>query len=848
MRQLRWYFAPLAVSIAGAVLLVYGAFQIEALMRQFRWAEADNTTWRFSQLEVDLLKFEREATRSAAPQAGAAELADLRIAGNVFLSRLDVIDQVFSGSDSVLGDAGRLEPARRQWFAIYGVYKPIATLLDADDAALRAGLPALKADIRRIAPDVRQFSLGTLMQIVAQSEATRVSLESLLWKFAGGSILIIILLIGETWLLIYLLGNLKRRTAANERNRAMLERMIEASLDAMIVTDRRRIIKSFNGAAEMIFGYTAREAVGRDFAELIVPHRMRHADRLLGGRNRRPGASAIIDRGRIILPARRKDGGEFPVEAAIISGIDDRGEPIFFGFLRDVSERMQIERSLKNARDAALRNEEAKSRFLGVVSHEMRTPLNGLIAALDVVMQTTALTEKQSRFLAIARDCSTTALEQIDDLLELTRLGGKEDEVAEPVEFDLRAALSDIVAQSEPLAARRGNSIKLDTPARMLAGPRRLFTRVLFNLIGNAIKFTENGLIVVRATVTPEGADLVVRIEVTDSGIGIAPEDQKRIFLDFETLDSGYRRTVQGSGLGLGIAKRAVERMRGEIGVTSSPGVGSTFWFTARMAPGQGQPPAPAEAPPRRATAGAGAATRLSVLVVEDGPVNRIVLREMLEHLGHRVAEAENGREALARLAAEPFGLVFMDISMPVLDGVAATRQIRAEALAEGTPIVGLTAFAEPSEMAKFREAGMQAVLTKPLTFDALRDFLQGFATADGLSPPAEEVTLDRRVVGDLKAVLGQELFGRTRERFLTETRDFLARIGQAAEAGDLGTVEAIAHQGVGSAGTFGAARLCAALREIAAGAKAGDLPGIGRNREAAGAAFQMVEAELSAL
>lgn len=852
MRQLRWYLAPTAVAVVGLVILVYGAMQIDTLLKSLETAATDNTTWRLSQMEVDLLKFEQELLHAKQDGGSDLELDRIRTAGNIFLSRLDLIRQMVGPQVASQNVTAPGRGVTAQWVEIQHIYGMTAAMLDADNATLRESIPKLQAEINLAAPHVRQFALGMLMSLVAQAEAGRKDLTAVIWKSGIGSLLVIVLLISESWLLIGLMERLKLRTEASERNRMTLLRMVEASLDAMIVTDRNGVITSFNPAAEAMFGYEAAEANGKFVWDVIVPTRLRAtADFRIGGfggGDRMPLTSSE----RTVLPAMRKDGSEFPVEAAIVPGRGDGGEPIFFSFLRDVSERMQIERNLKDARDAALRSEEAKTRFLAVVSHEMRTPLNGLVAALDLLIQTTKTTVKQAKFLGIARESGTLALEHVDELLEVIRLSHGRGNAGDLLDFGLKEVLSGVTEQSGPLAAENGDKIVLDAPDIWLFGNRRLFLRVVRNLVGNAIKFTRSGLIRIRATVTREGESLVVRVEVSDTGIGIPAADQERIFDDFETLDSSYRRTVQGSGLGIGIAKRAVEHMGGEIGVHSLPGVGSTFWFTAVMAPGHPNTlSAPGAAEPADEGAGKGAARALCVLVVEDNATNRIVLREMLEYLGHAVTEATNGQEAIDRACEGQFDIIFMDVSMPVLDGVSATREIRDRGLADDTPIIGLTAFVDPSEVEKFHEAGMQTVLSKPLRLDALRDFLRGFARGHPADPSrdedqrpgdAEEEVIDRSTISELRSLLGPDLFDKSRDRFLAEIRDFLGQIAAATERADTGEVAAVAHRGAGSSGAFGATQLWLVMQSIVADARAGNLPQVREGQKAATLALERVE------
>ncbi|MFD1807647.1 hybrid sensor histidine kinase/response regulator [Gemmobacter lanyuensis] len=289
--------------------------------------------------------------------------------------------------------------------------------------------------------------------------------------------------------------------------------------------------------------------------------------------------------------------------------------------------------------------------------------------------------------MAVAEASAALALDQINDVLELTRLEG--DAALEDLsDFNLCATVREMAEQVSPLAARQKNKISLDLPPEAncwLQGHRRSFLRVLLNLLGNAAKFTTGGTITLSVHVLdqPDGLSLV-RVEISDTGIGIASEKLSTIFEPFETLDNGYDRVAEGTGLGLGIARRTVERM-------GARSVWTAAWVKAAPS-GSPRPwracPAGGKAGRRPDTEAAAAPTPQppvqEILIVEDNPTNRIVLREMLRHLGQTVVEASNGSEAVELARHRRFDLIFMDVSMPEIDGVTASRQIRAGAIGPG--------------------------------------------------------------------------------------------------------------------------------------------------------------------
>ncbi|SIS86608.1 hybrid sensor histidine kinase/response regulator [Phaeovulum vinaykumarii] len=851
LRIFPWLVPLLGVVLLGVAVLLFSANQINRNLERNQAARTDNTSWVVAQAEVDLLKLQRALDATAESRMLTdTNLATLRQRFDVFYSRIDVI-----GRNLAQQDWFGAPELRQQWDTLRGHLRDQAALIDAPPLLLAESLPALRADLARQSTAVRAFTLDALLQTVERSDAERHALNGLLARFSVAALLLIGLLVGATWVMVVLTRRLQARALATERIRSNLEKTIDASLDAVIVADARGHITHFNAAAEAIFGYSRAEAVGRDYIDMLVPERMRAMRAQALAEFHRTGTGVLANRGRVVVPSLRKDGTEVPIEVVVISDRDATGEPVFFSFVRDISDQMRIETNLKRSRDAALRSEEAKTRFLAVMSHEMRTPMNGLIAALDIVLRTTDLTEKQRHFLAIARSCSANALEQINDVLEISRLDSGNAPEA-PSAFDLCRMLREAAEQGRPLAEQRGNTVHLrlpdDAPARV-TGHRRLFARVLGNLLGNALKFTRDGRIDLRLALTPRpGGGWIARVEVEDTGIGIAEDKLDRIFNAFETLDSGYDRATEGTGLGLGIARRAARLMGGDVGVESRLGAGSLFWFTARLDPaGADLPdtvddltdafplpaslttPAPSGAlpddTPGTDTPSGPRPDGLDVLVVEDNPVNRIVLREMLQHLGHGVTEAVNGAEAVEMARAHAFDLIFMDISMPVMDGVAATRALRAEpGASDGVPIVGLTAHTLPEELQRFAQAGLDPVLTKPITLNALRIFLEG-APDQEIPPPAPPQippVLDVAVRNDLASALPPEVLHQTADRFLSEIAAFLEDLARQIEAGDHDRIAATAHKGCGSASVFGAPRLVAALRRIETQAKQGNAAG----------------------
>ena len=822
--QRGWVAAALLVLVVliGVSVLLLAAGRVEQNIERVQVAQTDNTTWLISQIEVDVLKFHTAALQAMLPPHEQEALADVRRRYDILFSRSEAI-----GASMANADWYDAEDLQTDWQRLEARIRALASTIDQPDPALRAALPLLVAQIEEHAEVTRLFSVTSLMLLVNDAADRREALRDLLRGFSLLAIVLILLLLAVTSGTIVLLLRLQLRAAQNERMKANIEKAIEASLDAVLVADARGRIVTYNSAAESIFGFGQAEALGSDLAALVIPERLRHTNSgALAGFTMEP-EGPIVDRGRRVLLAQRKNGQEFPVEAAIVSDRDARGKLIYFAFFRDISERIRIEGNLKRARDAALRSEEVKSRFLAVMSHEMRTPLNGLIAAIDIVTETTTVTAKQEHFLRIARSCSLSALEQINDVLELTRLD--EGQLSEDcVEFDAIGLILEIAEQSRPMAEQRDNSLQLALHASgvpRIRGYRRLFAQVLFNLLGNAIKFTDKGMITISAQLEADGAGgQMLRVAVSDTGIGIPDEKRDRIFEDFETLDGSYSRVRQGTGLGLGIARRAVAHMGGQIGVESRLGAGSTFWFTMPLVISAAQR---SGAPAKGSNAGAATAVRaagLRVLVAEDNVINRAVLREMLEHCGHTVTEATNGAEAVALAQATAFDVVLMDISMPMMDGIEASVRIRGGGASAATPIVGLTAHAFPEEIVRFRASGMEEVIIKPITLAKLQEALSGRApenpgdaAAQVADMPLQVPLIDTAVFADLRNLLAPEVHAAALAEFDRELGDLLKMLRSGLADPD--DVAYALHRIGGSAAVLGALRLRSMLGEIEEGA-----------------------------
>jgi signal transduction histidine kinase/ActR/RegA family two-component response regulator len=400
----------------------------------------------------------------------------------------------------------------------------------------------------------------------------------------------------------------------------------------------------------------------------------------------------------------------------------------------------QAELDLLHAKEAAEAASRAKSTFLANMSHELRTPMNGIMGMAELA-QRHAVEPKLRTQLAKIILASRHLLGVINDILDISKIEA-ERLTLEHTHFKLGEVLENLRSLVGQKAAEKGLQLRFELPPELaglsLQGAPLRLGQILLNLAGNAIKFTTAGSVAILVSRVAEGADDVqLRIEVQDTGIGIAAADRERLFTAFEQADGSMTRKYGGTGLGLAISKRLVHMMGGEIGVDSTVGAGSTVWFTARLAK------AAPTVSPAPTLAGASAEDRIRarfpgarILLAEDEPINQEVSRGLLEEVGLTVDLAEDGAVAVALAGERRYDLILMDMQMPNLNGIDATREIRAAQLNARTPILAMTANAFEEDRQRCLDAGMNDHIAKPIDPERLfAALLQWLAAADDGEP-----------------------------------------------------------------------------------------------------------------
>ncbi len=568
--------------------------------------------------------------------------------------------------------------------------------------------------------------------------------------------------------------------------------LIESNIDALITTDPHGIITDVNKQTEALTGCTRDELIGAPFKDCFT-----EPARAEAGIKRVLAEKSVTD---YELTARARDGKQTVVSYNATTFYDrNRKLQGVFAAARDVTERKRFEQELQLATAAAESASRTKSDFLASMSHEIRTPMNAIMGIADLLAKT-ELTPEQDRFVQIFRRSGDNLLNLINDILDLSKVEASQLDL-ERTGFSLSDHLDKVIEMVAPRAQEKGLSLTCEidpSVSNELVGDPTRLRQVVMNLLGNAIKFTQTGSVTLK--VEPQKDDAVptaLRFTVTDTGIGIPADKLPHIFERFTQADSSTTRRFGGSGLGLTISKRLVELMGGRIWVTSQVDKGSTFAFSVpfEVWSAVGRP----EATPIGAYPTA-PLPPLHILMAEDSPDNCAIAMAYLQDTPYRIDVAVNGAIACQMFIAGHYDLVLMDRQMPVMDGLAATRTIRAWEKSHSrtpTPIIAVTASALKGDRETCLAAGCTAYLSKPIKQDVLLQAIRDHASVKSPTPPDLPASKDRA------ARAAKRLAEQTPAYLENCRRDVIVMLA-ALDRADFDSVIILGHNLRGSGGGFG--------------------------------------------
>jgi PAS domain S-box-containing protein len=506
----------------------------------------------------------------------------------------------------------------------------------------------------------------------------------------------------------------KAATDALERTKLTLDSFLDASPDAVIITDPEARVTVFSRGAEAIFGHSAHEMIGQA-VDRLIPERMRGAHETETHPLADCAVAADAQCSHAELIGLRKSGEEFPVQASL-SRLETSAGVFYGAILRDVGAQEAARQELIRAKEGAEAANRAKSQFLANMSHEIRTPMNGVLG-MAAVLQGTELNERQTRMVGTIRESGDMLMEVINNVLDISKIEAGAVEF-EQLAFSPPELMRKIEAVHALKAKERGLSLRVlhgsGGSEPRLGDPTR-FQQILHNLVSNALKFTDNGGVVVRLS----GDADVLTCEVGDTGAGMSPEQCVRVLEPFTQADESITRKHGGTGLGLSIVKGLVSGLAGDLSIQSAQGAGTTFTIRLPFSLTHAGARAGGEQPrnPADASTGSIAPRRLRILVADDNTTNLSVIEAMLERVDCELVFAEHGARAAELFAPGAFDLVFMDIHMPIMDGETALAAIRAKEAAwpSVTPVYALTADVLEHRVAQYAALGFQGCIAKPI-------------------------------------------------------------------------------------------------------------------------------------
>ncbi|MFC6998146.1 PAS domain S-box protein [Rufibacter roseus] len=600
---------------------------------------------------------------------------------------------------------------------------------------------------------------------------------------------------------------------ALSENEEKFRQIFESFQDMYYKTNIGGEFQLLSPSVEDMLGYTQSEAMRKNVQELYVyPEDF---EQLLNSLTKQRSVRNF----ETTLRTKNDQELEVLINSRLITNSED--EPVAIeGVCRDITELKNTQRELIRAKELAENSLQAKTQFLANMSHELRTPMNGIIGMIDLLHHT-ASNEEQIDYIDTLRKSSDALLDILNDILDLSKIQAGKLQI-NVSGIDLLYTLEKI----HSLFANRANqkdlqfsfSISEDTPRYIITDETRLL-QILSNLTSNAIKFTNEGQVSVAVNkLYSEGQEHKLEFRIKDSGIGISPEDIQILFTNFTQLDNSSSKTFGGTGLGLAISKQLSELLGGEIGVESVPGEGSTFWFTITCQEAENITQINDLLLSSKEQENIGIFDPAPVLLlVDDNQINQKVALKLLERMNCYADVASNGFEAIEKALAKPYELIFMDIQMPEMDGVTATKELKKHLGSDCPPIIAMTAYSMKDDAEKFISEGLDDYISKPVKISDLHDRIsRWYAKAQSTHSIGKEVLpaqgtgkdesdfLDMEIVEQLRSIGGYEFALQLYIEFEDETSQLLIEAKKEIEAQHYSGILSTLHQIKGTASTLG--------------------------------------------
>lgn len=584
--------------------------------------------------------------------------------------------------------------------------------------------------------------------------------------------------------------------------------IFESFQDIYFRCDTQGIVTMISPSVQEVLGYEPGKVINTDV--------LNYADR----------TTQVIEIGRRISKEKRIRNVEGTLKTADGKKLQflfnirlinkDDGSVEIEGVARDISQLKKTNEELIRAKEMAERSLKIKERFLANMSHEIRTPMNGIIGMIDL-LASTSLDDEQSEYVKTINKSSQTLLNILNDILDLSKIeAGKMDLRQHPVH--LVKTIEKVYDLFSQQASSKDNNLYYHIDDRIpewILGDETRLIQVLSNLTSNAIKFSENkGNINMSIRLQKKrGKQFVFKVSIKDSGIGISEVDQKSLFQSFHQLDNSSSKNFGGTGLGLAISRELVKSMKGDIGVVSTPGLGSTFWFTfmaEEISPDQVKASQPDKPFIKEFTG-----KQPKILLVDDNDVNRKVASSIMTKSGCQVLEAFDGFHAIEQVKKEAFDLIFMDIQMPKMDGLKATKEVRKLANGSNTPIIAMTAYSMEEDRERFLKAGLDDYLAKPIKAEMIIDKIKKWVdfkpievSIDSIADHAEDLAINQNTLNQLAKFGGQELIEATLMEFEEEAEELVKNTELFLNEKDYEKMRGELHTLKGNAGTLGIEKL----------------------------------------